>query len=123
MYELTVERHFSAAHRLDNYAGPCARLHGHNYRVLVSFRGETLDQGGFLVDFTTLKSLCDEALQDLDHQFLNEHPDFAGRNPTAEALAQHIFARVQAAATDLPAHVAAVTVYESPTAAVTYREC
>ncbi len=122
MYELTVERQFSAAHRLDNYAGPCARLHGHNYRVLVSFRGETLDQGGFLVDFAALKSLCEAALQDLDHQFLNEHPAFAGRNPTAEALAQHIFARVQAAAVHLPAQVAAVTVYESPTAAVTYRE-
>jgi 6-pyruvoyltetrahydropterin/6-carboxytetrahydropterin synthase len=122
MYELTVERHFAAAHKLDNYPGPCARLHGHNYRVLVTFRGESLDQGGFLVDFATLKSLCEGALQDLDHRYLNDHPAFAGRNPTAEALARHIFTQVRQAARHLPAQVGAVTVYESPTAAVTYRE-
>jgi 6-pyruvoyltetrahydropterin/6-carboxytetrahydropterin synthase len=122
MYELTVERHFAAAHKLEDYAGPCARLHGHNYRVLVSFRGERLDAGGFLVDFATLKTLCEGALEGLDHQYLNDLPAFAGRNPTAEALAHYLFTQLRAAAQGLPARVSAVTVYESSSAAVTYRE-
>ena len=122
MYELTIERQFAAAHKLEDYPGPCARLHGHNYRVLVTFRGEALDSAGFLVDFATLKELCNCVLADLDHQYLNDHPAFAGRNPTAEALAHYLFQQVRAAAVDLPAQVGAVTVYESPTSAVTYRE-
>lgn len=122
MFELTIERSFAAAHKLENYAGPCARLHGHNYRVLVTFHGETLDEQGFLVDFAQLKTLTDGVLEDLDHQYLNDHPAFAGRNPTAEALAHYLFGRLRAAARDLPATVGAVTVYESPTSAVTYRE-
>ena len=122
MYELTIERQFAAAHKLENYAGPCARLHGHNYRVVITFRGVALDEQGFLVDFTTLKARCDGAIEDLDHQYLNDHAAFAGRNPTAEAIAHYLFQRIRAAAADLPAQVAAVTVYESPTSAVTYRE-
>ncbi len=122
MYELTIERQFAAAHKLENYAGPCARLHGHNYRVLVTFRGATLDESGFLMDFAALKSLCDTVLDDLDHQYLNDHAAFAGRNPTAEAIAHYLFQQIRAAAADLPAQVWAVTVYESPTSAVTYRE-
>ena len=122
MYELTIERQFAAAHKLEGYPGPCARLHGHNYRVLVTFHGEALDSAGFLVDFATLKELCDGVLDDLDHQYLNDHPAFAGLHPTAEALAHYLFRQIRAAAVDLPAQVGAVTVYESPTSAVTYRE-
>jgi len=35
MYELHVEDHFAAAHRLRDYEGECENLHGHNWRVLV----------------------------------------------------------------------------------------
>ena len=31
---------FSAAHALRDYDGPCARTHGHNYRVEVELTGE-----------------------------------------------------------------------------------
>jgi 6-pyruvoyltetrahydropterin/6-carboxytetrahydropterin synthase len=122
MYELTVERHFAAAHKLVDYAGACARLHGHNYRVLVSFCGEKLDAEGFLVDFATLKAVCEGVLAGLDHQYLNDLPAFAGKNPTAETLAEILFGEMAAAAEGLPARVSAVTVYESESAAVTYRE-
>jgi 6-pyruvoyltetrahydropterin/6-carboxytetrahydropterin synthase len=122
MFELTVERQFAAAHYLTGYAGPCARLHGHNYRVLVSFRGETLDEAGFLVDFAALKRMCEEALEPLDHQCLNDLGAFAERNPTAEVLAQYLYGELARRSTDLPVQVSAVTVYESDTAAVTYRE-
>ena len=75
------------------------------YRVLVTFRGEALDAGGFLVDFATLKTLCEGVLAELDHQYLNDLPAFAGRNPTAEALAHYLFTQMRVAARELPAVV------------------
>ncbi|HEY3397042.1 MAG TPA: 6-carboxytetrahydropterin synthase QueD [Armatimonadota bacterium] len=122
MYELTVERQFAAAHQLRGYDGPCARLHGHNYRLLVVFSGAELDADGFLADFTALKAVCDQVLEGLDHQFLNDLPAFGQRNPTAENLAAYLYRELRAAATDLPVRVQAVTLYESDTSAVTYRE-
>jgi 6-pyruvoyltetrahydropterin/6-carboxytetrahydropterin synthase len=122
MFELTVERTFSAAHYLEHYSGPCARLHGHNYRVLATFRGEKLDAANFVVDFSALKSLCDQALAPLDHRCLNELPAFSRQNPTAEGLALYLYRELQRLAADRPVEVAAVTVYESDNAAVTYRE-
>ena len=122
MYDLTVERQFAAAHRLEGYPGPCARLHGHNYRVLVTFRAPQLDAAGFAADFATLKAVCDQVLAGLDHQYLNDLPAFAGLSPTAERLAEYLYRAVAEAAADLPVQVEAVTVYESDTAAVTYRE-
>lgn len=122
MFELTVERHFAAAHSLENYPGPCARLHGHNYRVIVSFRGHKLDANGFLVDFAALKEICATAVEPLDHQYLNKLPAFEGRNPTAEHLAEYLYQQVQKAAAQLPVQVSSITVYESDTSAVTYRE-
>ena len=122
MFELTVERQFSAAHCLKDHPGPCARLHGHNYRVRASFRGSQLGPTGILVDFALLKGRCDEALEPLDHQYLNDLPEFAAENPTAEALAVYLHGEFARLTADLPVEVAAVTVYESETAAVTYRE-
>jgi 6-pyruvoyltetrahydropterin/6-carboxytetrahydropterin synthase len=122
MFELTVERQFAAAHLLRDYAGPCARLHGHNYRVVVHFAGPKLDDAGFLVDFVTLKELLDGVLAPLDHQCLNDLPAFAELNPTSEVLAEYLYRQVGARAGDLPVRVTAVTVYESDTTAVTYRE-
>ncbi|MHB8877215.1 MAG: 6-pyruvoyl trahydropterin synthase family protein, partial [Myxococcaceae bacterium] len=34
--ELSVDFHFSSAHRLPYYNGACARLHGHNYVLRVT---------------------------------------------------------------------------------------
>lgn len=121
MFELTVEVRFSAAHRICGHPGPCARLHGHNYRVLVAVAGDALDPQGMLVDFGELKRLCGEVVAPLDHTFLNDLPAFAGVNPTAEMLAKHIHERVAAALAALPAvRVARVTVFESDTARAAY---
>lgn len=121
MYELTVERRFSAAHHLRNYEGPCARLHGHNYRVEITVSGEFLDDKGMLVDFGPLKALCDEVLEDLDHRCLNELPAFATTNVTAENLAAHIFHQV---ASRLPEglRMGSVRLWETDGSSVTYRE-
>ncbi|MGI5819244.1 MAG: 6-carboxytetrahydropterin synthase QueD [Armatimonadota bacterium] len=121
MYELTVEREFSAAHLMRGYDGACARLHGHNYRVLISVEGEQLDGCGMLVDFADLKCAFDEVLAALDHRNLNEIPPFDEINPSSENLARYIYHQAERAVGD-GVRVCRVTIHESPTSSVTYRE-
>ncbi|MGQ9824216.1 MAG: 6-carboxytetrahydropterin synthase QueD [Desulfotomaculales bacterium] len=125
MYELTVRRRFSAAHRLKNYTGRCGRLHGHTWLVEVSVAGETLGESGLLIDFHDLQQMVDNVVKDLDHQFLNELDPFCGpgreANPTAENIARHIYHRLkQALGAELS--LVQVKVGESPDAWAVYRE-
>ena len=90
MYELTVEGSFSAAHQLRRYQGECERLHGHNWKVEVSFRSEELDNLGMVMDFKELKGLINETLRGLDHRYLNELPAFKEANPTTENIARFL---------------------------------
>lgn len=125
MFELTVDISFSAAHKIEGHPGPCARLHGHNYRAVITVAGDRLNHLGMLIDFGELKQTCAEVIAPLDHSFLNELPPFADTNPTAEAIARHLYRGLSAALqAELQAdiHVARVTVYESDRSAATYQE-
>jgi queuosine biosynthesis protein QueD len=128
VYELTVETEFSAAHCLKDYEGPCARLHGHNYRVIIYIAGEELDERGMLLDFREVKRICESAVNELDHRHLNEVPAFQQQNPTTENIARHIFHHVAGALAELPGlgerkvWPVRVTVHESARSAASYGE-
>jgi 6-pyruvoyltetrahydropterin/6-carboxytetrahydropterin synthase len=124
MYELNVELSFSAAHCLVGHPGRCASLHGHNYRVVVVVCGERLDEQGMVIDFGDLKEICGRVIDPLDHTMLNELEPFADRNPTAEALAEHIHGEVErelSVGGRADVRLARVTVYESERSYATYR--
>ena len=38
MFEIVKSAEFAAAHALREYDGPCARSHGHNYKVEIVLR-------------------------------------------------------------------------------------
>jgi 6-pyruvoyltetrahydropterin/6-carboxytetrahydropterin synthase len=120
-YELTVERWFSAAHCLRRYDGPCARVHGHNYRVEVCVAGESLDALGMVMDFGDLKRECDEIIGRLDHTTLNDLEPFAQANPTSERIAEHLYRELSARLAG-SVRVQWVRVWETPTSSATYRE-
>jgi len=117
MYSVRVESDFAAAHHLSHYHGKCERLHGHNYRVRVWARGETLGEGGMLLDFGVLKGALREVLSGLDHSDLNAIPEFAG-DPSAERIARYIFSRLNERLPDAP--LSSVEVYETPTSMARY---
>jgi 6-pyruvoyltetrahydropterin/6-carboxytetrahydropterin synthase len=94
MYHARVEEEFSAAHFLSHYNGKCEKLHGHNYRVRIWFRGEKLNEGGMLVDFSVLKKMLREVLAVLDHSNLNNLEIF-DNDPSAERIAKFIFDEIQ----------------------------
>src|SRR5579863_7933553 len=70
MFEVTVQQTFAAGHSLRNYKGKCENVHGHNYKVDVTFRGEKLDATGLLVDFVEVKRLMNKVVDYLDHRYI-----------------------------------------------------
>jgi 6-pyruvoyltetrahydropterin/6-carboxytetrahydropterin synthase len=121
MYEITVRRHFDAAHFLREYGGRCENLHGHRYEVEVTVESDHLNSIGLVMDFTGLKTSLDQLLESYDHRCLNDLPPYDRVNPSAENLARNIY---QALKTLMPvgeAHLASVRVYESPDAWATFR--
>jgi len=51
LFEVKVISSFAAAHNLKDFRGKCENLHGHNWKVEVVLRGESLESNGILVDF------------------------------------------------------------------------
>lgn len=61
---------FAAAHRQHNHDGHCARLHGHNWGVVVEFSATKLDKNGFVIDFGKMGRFRDALNMLLDHTVL-----------------------------------------------------
>src|SRR5574344_2479233 len=122
MFEVEIDRTFSAAHQLRGYRGDCCNLHGHNYKVTVTVRSAVLDEIGIAVDFRRLKAELDSLLTGLDHKFLNDLPAFGKINPTSENRAKFIYERMSAKMNGGSVKVWKVRVGESETSAVTYFE-
>ena len=125
MYEVRVEAYFAAAHFLKDYHGKCENLHGHNYKVYAHVRGDRLDEGGMLLDFTELKGALRKVCGQLDHKNLNDY-DYFLQNPSAERIATYIAENIL---NDIPslkkndtdnAYLYAVDVFETDTSRARY---
>jgi len=99
---------FDAAHRLPDYDGKCARVHGHTYDVEVVLEGPVDDESGFLMDFYDLKRILKSILEELDHSDLNEILP----NPTAERIAEHIKSGLERKLLETPAVLDSVKLWE-----------
>jgi 6-pyruvoyltetrahydropterin/6-carboxytetrahydropterin synthase len=91
MFSLTVRRHFMIAHSLPREAfGPAQALHGATFVAEVSFRRRTLNDDAIVLDIGAAGTMIEEVLAGLNYRNLDEHPDFAGKLSTTEALAEYI---------------------------------
>ena len=113
MYEVQIITHFSAAHQLRNFRGSCEKLHGHNWKVEVTLKGERLNEAELLMDFKDVKDATNEALEELDHSFLNELPQFKDKNPSSENIAAYLFAKLADKLNNDLIKVSKVTAWES----------
>lgn len=98
MYILTKRVRFCCSHRLyrddwtaeqnRNVYGPCTNLHGHNYVLEVSVRGDVDTQSGMIINLNILgKHLTDEIVNRIDHTNLNtDIEEFKTRVPTLENM-------------------------------------
>jgi 6-pyruvoyltetrahydropterin/6-carboxytetrahydropterin synthase len=122
MFEIDIEREFSAAHCLKGYNGDCSALHGHNWKVQVFVLSEKLDKIGIACDFRTLKKELDSILDEFDHKNLSELDCFQQSNPTSEVIARIIFKKIKDKLDDGKISVSKVRVCESPGSGASYFE-
>jgi 6-pyruvoyltetrahydropterin/6-carboxytetrahydropterin synthase len=91
MHEIQAEFTFAAAHQLPRYNGKCRNLHGHNYKLSVTLRGEPDPYTGIFVDLGDVeKAVKEQVLAKCDHANLNDFIE----NPTAEAVAAWCWSRL-----------------------------
>jgi 6-pyruvoyltetrahydropterin/6-carboxytetrahydropterin synthase len=122
VFDISVTTLFSAAHALAGYPGGCSQVHGHTWRVTLEVRCRKLDPLGMGMDFNALEGALQEAAAGLDHRMLNELPEFADKNPTAENLAVYFFRTLGGKIRGDNAEILRVRVQEGPGAEVCYHE-
>lgn len=106
MYTVTETVYFCYGHRLLEYQGKCAHLHGHNGKVEIELEAPGLDRLGMVVDFSEIGDALQGWIEEhLDHRMLLREDDpmcevLSGMgepfhrmpvNPTAEAIAKAIY--------------------------------
>jgi 6-pyruvoyltetrahydropterin/6-carboxytetrahydropterin synthase len=122
MFEVSVEETFAAGHALRNYKGKCENVHGHNYRVQLTFSGPELDSIGLLVDFVAVKKLMQTVVDRLDHQYLNDLAPFNVLNPSAENIAKYFYDQISGGlGQNIPVRLGQVRIWETDTSSATYR--
>jgi 6-pyruvoyltetrahydropterin/6-carboxytetrahydropterin synthase len=124
--KLQLKHHFDAAHRLENYSGPCYNLHGHRWEVLIEIEDEIDSKTGMIMDFKKIKELINfldhtTILKDCkENEKLIEVIEESGvvrllrETPTAEILALYIKDNLSKQGRKVT-----VTLWESPEASVT----
>ncbi|MCD9022150.1 6-carboxytetrahydropterin synthase [Cohnella silvisoli] len=125
-YELNKDLQFAAAHYIPSeYAGDCAKMHGHTYFVNVTIAGNELDESGFLVNFSQVKKLIHDRF---DHSLLNGHAELFGddhpsRYPTTENVARILCEIIQQFLNEMTNKPLCVQIFlrETPTSYVVYR--
>ena len=125
MFSLTVRRHFMIAHSLPREAfGPAQALHGATFVAEVSFRRRTLNDDAIVLDIGAAGTMIEEVLAGLNYRNLDEHPDFAGKLSTTEALAQYVAdavaAKIRTGADGRELAALDVTLRETPDAWASY---
>src|SRR3712207_2354660 len=95
MFSVTVRDHVMIAHSLrGDVFGPAQRLHGATYVVDATFRRETLDADGIVVDIGRAADALRAVVGNLGHRNLDDEAAFAGVNTTTEELARVVADRL-----------------------------
>ena len=122
MFEVAYETTFCATHVLTRNGEAIEPNHGHDWRVEAVAAGEALDAVGVVVDFEVLKKAVGEVASRFHYRDITSHPDFAGRSPSAEAIARYFFQEVRRGMGAEGQHLRRVRVWEAPGCSAAYVE-
>ena len=120
MYRVTLKESFSSAHSLWDYEGKFEDLHGHDFKVEVDLEREELDKIGVVIDFLDVKPKLKKVLKRIDRVFMNELPEFKGKNTSVENMARFIYDALSKEVVKSGVTVRRVTVWETEDAGATY---
>lgn len=124
--KVSKEFRFESAHRLSNYEGKCKRIHGHNYRGIVTAYSAELDDKGMVIDFGEIKDAVKKIIVEVfDHKLILQEGDelnqkiaevlpagdvvWVSYNPTAENMAYYFLESLRGA---IP-QIVQVEIYET----------
>ena len=113
MFEISVEAHFYASHKIRLPDGSMEASHYHDWSVTAILSREKLNNIGIVMNFQKLRELMDEITHKFNHKSLNEFEYFKQNNPTAEIVARYIFEKLEK---QIPKNVKleAISVVEEP---------
>jgi 6-pyruvoyltetrahydropterin/6-carboxytetrahydropterin synthase len=129
---LTRRERFSSAHKLENknisnkknekIFGKCLNLHGHNYELFVTVKGNIKEENGFVCDLKELSSLLKRyIINKLDHKFLNEESFMKGKIASTENLCISIWEELEKKIhSELNCQLHCVKIYETENNIVEY---
>src|SRR3954469_18345626 len=78
--------------------GPAQALHGATFVVDATFKAETLDGNGIVIDIGRAHEALQAVLTPLNYRNLDDIPEFKGQNTTTEFLTKHVFDALAGAA-------------------------
>ncbi len=93
-YELKQHFQIESARFLPNLPAshPCARVHGHSFKIILTLVGPLDDKIGWVMDYNEITAAVKPILNLIDHRVLNE---VAGlENPTSELLAKWLYDQI-----------------------------
>ena len=95
MFEISVETHFSASHKLTLPNGAIEPSHLHNWLVTASLSSESLNNIGFVMNFHKFRELLENITSQLNNKALNDIEYFRQNNPSAENVAKYIYDKLE----------------------------
>ncbi|RJR29693.1 6-carboxytetrahydropterin synthase [Candidatus Microgenomates bacterium] len=137
--KLVRQMYTETAHRLMDYKGRCAHVHGHSWLWKVEIAGPVRQPTGFVMDFADLKQIMQKVIDPFDHALLLRNDDPLLRlgtgnawvtpysqertprlhifewNPTSENLCNYVAKEIQKVLSEAP-HLRLIRVSVSETA-------
>lgn len=109
---------FDSAHHLPGYDGPCANLHGHQWKLEVEVTGKIDGDTGMVMDFVKLKKIVNDLIvSHLDHKLIND----VYAMPTAENMVQHFVVILEDVLAAQGVELTKLSLWETPTSVCTWR--
>lgn len=140
MFYITKIFDVPIGHRLSKHQGKCSNLHGHNLKLEVTLKSETLDENDMVMDFSDLKKLVINIIETWDHAlFLNQNDEEINNikncnlhefktDPTAEVLCQFLYSNMtyllslKFIDSNRAIEMHSISIWESDTSKATYIE-
>ena len=73
---------------------PCARTHGHTFKIEIRLKGPVNQQDGWVIDYNAIAKVVEPLIESLDHRNLNDI-DGMNNKPSNETIAYWFWQRLK----------------------------